>query len=218
MNRKKNLVLLAFILALLIPASAALAAYSRTFTLKADVTLEIPEPTAEPTPTPTQEPTPTPDPANQVKIVYHAGYNNDSITEYAQRRSTVTLEGELFTRSLYKQVGWSTWPYSNYVEYEFGDSFRTGTSTEHFYAVWEYDWGWFDPWPWGWYGSSMSYGTFDSALPEEATVSPAEDTPALSDGTPSPAADTPSPADDTPSPAAGTPSSANDTPSTGEEG
>ncbi len=199
MNRKKTLALLAFILVLLVPASAAVAAYSKTFTLTADVTRELPEATPEPTPTPTPEPTPTPDPSKQVKIVYHSGYDNDSITEYAPRRSTITLEGELFTRSWYKQIGWTTWPYSSFVEYEFGDSFRTGTNTEHFYAVWEYDWGWLDPWPWDWYGSSMSYDDGSSPdITEEETptpeaTAPTEDTPSPEDNTPSPVSDTPSP-------------------------
>ena len=205
MNRKKTLAFLAFILMLLVPATAAVAAYSKTFTLKADVTLELPEATPEPTPTPTPEPTPTPDPGKQVKIVYHSGYNHESITKYAPRRSTISLEGELFTRSWHKQVGWTTWPYGSYVEYDFGDSFRTGTNTEHFYAVWEYDWGWVDPWPWGWYGSGMSYG--DGSAPdatEEETPVPEEATPAAE--TPPSESDTsPSPADDTPSPSAGTP-------------
>ena len=77
--------------------------------------------------------------------MYHAGYYSDEeIESSAPRRSNMTLPGALFERDGYKQIGWATWPYSSIVEYGFGDTYRTQTSTVHFYAVWQFDWDWFD--------------------------------------------------------------------------
>jgi hypothetical protein len=204
MKHKKRLALLIVLLALLIPAATAIAAYSKTFTLKAEITLSLPDATAEPTSSPTPEPTPTPDPGKQVKIVYHSSYDNNSVTRYAPRKSTITLEGELFQRDWYKLIGWSSRPYGRFAEFNLGDTYRTGSNTEHFYAVWEFDWNWFDPWPWGRYGSGMEYGGgSDPAAPEEETPAPATETPSPEAQTPSPAEATPSPGTDgadTPSP------------------
>jgi hypothetical protein len=201
MNRNKRLALLVAILFMLIPLSYAIAAYSKTFTLTADVTLRLPDAT----PTPTIAPTPTPDPRKQVRIVYHAGYySNEQIVDSAPRRSTITLPDVLFERDSYVQVGWSTWPYSSFVEYDFGDTYSVYTRTEHFYAVWEYDWSW-NPWgggQWPWYSyysawdepAEDDWDTLGSPTPEPESITPSPE-PESTTPSPTPESATPSPAD-----------------------
>ncbi len=196
MNRNKRLALLVSMLLLLIPISSAIAAYSKTFTLTADVTLTLPDAT----PTPTAEPTPTPNSGKQVRIVYHSGYSNATIEDSVPRRSTFTLPGVLFERDNYVQIGWSTWPYSSFVEYNFGDTYRVNTHAEHFYAVWEYNWSWDDPWPWySFYSTSDDTTEFDTPTIDSPTPEAEQVTPVVSDDVVSP---TPSP---TPTEAAPTP-------------
>lgn len=141
MKQKKRLALLAFVLFIMIPMSYAIAAYSKTFTLTAEVTLQLPDvtPTATPSPTPepTPEPTPTPDPSKQIRVVYHAGYSNTVVEDSAPRKSSFTLPGALFERDGYKQIGWTSSSNGTTVEFAFGDTQATGNNTLHFYAVWE---------------------------------------------------------------------------------
>jgi len=195
----RRFVLLFCIVSLLLPLSVAAAAYSRTFHLTADVSLELPEPVVTPTPVPDDK---------TVRIVYHAGYySNEQIEDSAPRRSSFTLPGALFERDGYQQIGWSTWPYSSFVQYEFGDTCRTNTNTLHFYAVWQYDWDWDSLSPFdSLYGTDSASESFVSDTPEAADETPSPDLSTPESNTPEP--DTPqpdTPAPDTPAPDADTP-------------
>ena len=129
-------------------------------------------------------------------VVYHSGtFKDEQIVTYEQRRSSFVLPGALFEQDYYRQVGWSTWPYSFYPEYEFGDIYRTGTSTVHLYAIWDLDWH---------HGYSMSSmdgidgGLFEDSLVEDsptpsAPVTPPTPSPVLSPTPSSAPSPTPSP-------------------------
>jgi hypothetical protein len=133
MKQQRRFFLILLIVLVLVPVSVAIAAYTRSFTLTANVSIQLP--TASPTPTPTPTPAPT------IKVTYYYQKNSSNKQETtATINSDITLPDALFTRLFYRQIGWSQSTSNNPpLQYDFGDTYRVGTSNVVFYAVWKFD-------------------------------------------------------------------------------
>lgn len=76
-----------------------------------------------------------------IKITYYYQKNsNNKVENYEPSNSEITLPGPMFTKFLFRQIGWSQSSKSNPpLQYYCYDTFWTGETNVSFYPVWQFD-------------------------------------------------------------------------------